>query len=112
MAFVIIMSCYVWTNYSVTRYYPDSKRIYVVIGPGIGHTYRALPDYMYANIPEVESATAVNFTSRMMMGIEGEDWLDTRVSINADSDFFNVFETRFFYGDKEVWDDVNSVIVT
>lgn len=112
LAFVIIMSCYVWTNYSVTRYYPDSERIYVVSGSGIGHTYRALPDYMYANIPEVESATAVNFTSRMMMGIEGEGWLDTRVSINADSDFFNVFETRFIYGDKEVWDDVNSVIVT
>ena len=112
LAFVIIMSCYVWTNYSVTRYYPDSERIYVVSGPGIGHTYRALPGYMYANIPEVEFATAVNFTSRMMMGIEGEDWLDTRVSINADSDFFNVFDTRFIYGDKDVWNDVNSVIVT
>lgn len=69
LAFVIIMSCYVWTNYSFTRYYPDSERIYVVSGSCIGRTYRALPDYMYANIPEVESATAVNFTSRMMMCI-------------------------------------------
>ena len=114
LAFVIIMSCYVWQNLGVARrYYPDSERIMMVTGQtGVFKTsYRAMGKELLDNISEIEAATTLIYGSEMM-AINNEEWLDTRLTMNVDSGFFDVFETEFIYGDKDVWDDVNNAIIT
>ena len=112
LAFVIIMSCYVWQNFNVLRYYPDSERIYVAKSSRYAYTYRAFAEFVQTNIPEIEAATAIMPRSRQMMALGGEDWLDTRVALCADSRFFDVLQTKFIHGDKDVWENVNNAIVT
>ena len=112
LAFVIIMSCYVWQNLSVLTHYPDSERIHIAHSSRYAHTYRAFPGYIQTNIPEIEAATGINFRNRLMMSIGNEDWLDTRIALAADSRFFDVFQTKFIYGDKDVWKNPNNAIVT
>ena len=110
LAFVIIMSCYVWQNLSVSRFYPDADRIYCVGNKGTTYSSFNLGKMLDDRFPEVEmSATVMNRASRFSTR---DVLIEQSFFMGVDPDFFEMFPTRFVYGSKEAFNDFGNVIIT
>ena len=108
LAFVIIMSCYVWQNLSVSRFYPDADRIYCVGNKGTTYSSFNLGKMLDDRFPEVEmSATVMNRASRFLTR---DVLIEQSFFMGVDPDFFEMFPTRFVYGSKEAFNDFGNII--
>ena len=110
LAFVIIMSCYVWQNMSVSRHYPDSDKIYNV---GLfGHTMSSFTwgTTIVDRFPEAEqSVTVLNKYGKWSIG---DILIKEMEFMGIDPDFFDMFPTKVLYGDLEGFNDFSNVIIT
>ena len=112
LAFVIIMSCFVWQNTRVNRMYPDQDRMYAIGTKGSLHSNDLMADVMMDAIPEIVSATTVvNSGTESFSTIDGIE-VPTRSMMGIEKNFFDLFPTEFIYGDETVMNDVNNVIIT
>ena len=59
LAFVIIMSCFVWQNMSVNRHYPDQDRMYAIGAKGTTMSNMVMTGTMMDAIPEIEDGTTI-----------------------------------------------------
>ena len=86
LAFVIIMSCFVWQNMRVNRMYPDADRIFIVGGFGNILSNFTLGQSIQDNFPEVEKAvTVMNRYGKYSMD---EVALEKEEFMGVDPDFF------------------------
>ena len=111
MAFVIIMSCFVWQNLSVNSYYPDQDRMYAVGNKDDVMSNLTLAQKMLDAVPEIESATSIivkTMEPAMIEGnvIEGKSFMGVRAG------FFDMFPMKFYAGSPEVLNDLSNAIVT
>ena len=112
LAFVVIISCYVWQQFEVTRAFPDHERSFVVTN---GDEYLDLQqgafDMVAEQVPEVETAArSWNFTRGAYFNgelIKG----GVRV-LAVDPEFFRFFNFEFMEGSPEVIRDRNQVIIS
>ena len=114
LAFVIIMSCFVWQQYSVGRQYQDYERIYC---PGFANsTFSNIQlNYIVENqIPEVEDMAYLSTNEGLM---NPDDDFSNELSgvvgyLAISSNWFDMFPSKFISGNKDALNDVNNVIVT
>ena len=112
LAFVIIMSCFVWQNIRVNRMYPDQDRMYAIGTKGSLHSNDLMAGAMMDAIPEIVSATTVvNIGTESFSTIDGVN-VPSRSMMGIEKNFFDLFPTKFIYGDETVMNDVNNVIIT
>ena len=110
LAFVIIMSCYVWQNISVSKAYPDSDKIYLIGHSGTTHSNFNLGQMIQDELPEVEES--VTATSRYgKFSIDGIE-VENNTFLGIDPDFFDMFPTEFVHGDREAFNDFGNVIIS
>ena len=110
LAFVIIMSCYVWQQYRVGRQYPDYENIYN-LGQG-GSTYsRAHIGFMAKDmIPDIEAATRIVNYNRILATETTEIGITEAFGIVPN--FFDFFPCRFVAGGKEGVQGSGSVAIS
>ena len=112
LALVIIMSCFVWQNTRVNRMYPDQDRMYAIGTKGSLHSNDLMAGIMMDAIPEIVSATTVvNAGTESFSTIDGVN-VPSRSMMGIEKNFFDLFPTKFIYGDETVMNDVNNVIIT
>ena len=111
LAFVIIMSCFVWQNTRVNSVYPDQDRMYAIGGKGSLMSNPYMAQTMLDAIPELECGTTVLRMTCNPSSIDGS--LLKRESYMAiEGNFFEMFPTRFVYGNADVLNDTGNAIVT
>jgi len=107
LAFVILMSCFVWQQRSVGRQYPDFKSIYCA-----GYYNTTFSNVRFSNIisgqiPGIEQTVNI---------VRYEGLMDESIGIGTylavSSGFFDMFPCRFIAGNHEVLDDASNVIIT
>ena len=112
LAFVIIMSCFVWQNMSVNRHYPDQDRMYAIGAKGTTMSNMVMTGTMMDAIPEIEDGTTI--VARNMYPesyIEGTV-IDDGFYMAIDEGFLELFPTRFIHGSADVLDDIGNAMVT
>ena len=87
LAFVIIMSCFVWQNMSVNRYYPDQDRMYAIGTKGSLMSNAYMAQTMVDAIPELECGTTVLRLSCDPHSI-GETLLERESYMSIERNFF------------------------
>ena len=111
LAFVIIMSCFVWQNMNVNRYYPDQDRMYAVGNKGDVMSNLSMAQIMSDAIPEIECATSIVVQPMEPASIDGvELGQDSYMGIRKG--FFEMFPMKFYEGNPEVLNDPNNAIIT
>ncbi len=106
LAFVILIGCYVWQQYAVTRENPDGKRIYVPGTPEYPGLTMGFPEVV-SKIPEVE--TVSRLVSMSMIDGENEYLMGGAV----DRSFFDMFPGyRFLAGNADVISTKSNVILS
>ena len=99
--FIIIMSCYVWQQYTITRSIPDYQRKYLFSnGHGISmpEEARILKD----RIPEIEDVTRLCYSYSNVVVLEGWEYdLPASTYYIADGNFFKMFPVKFLTGDSD-----------
>ena len=110
LAFVIIMSCYVWQQYRVGRQYPDYENIYI-LGQS-GSTYsRAHIGFMAKDmIPDIEAATRIVNYNRILATETAEIGITEAFGIVPN--FFDFFPCIFVAGGKEGVQSSGSVAIS
>ena len=112
LAFVIIIGCYAWQQYGITREHPDRKNIYCFGMPGyLGLSY-AFVDEVKDRVPEVELATRYCIEANPpIVTINNEE---IEASLTAVSkEFFTMFPYfRFVDGGPEGIEASANVIVS
>lgn len=99
LAFVIIMSCYVWQQYRVGRQYPDYENIYI-LGQSGSTFSRAHIGFMAKDmIPDIEAATRIVNYNRILATETTEIGITEAFGIVPN--FFDFFPCRFVAGGKE-----------
>ena len=99
LAFVIIMSCFVWQNMRVNRMYPDADRIFIVGGFGNILSNFTLGQSIQDNFPEVEKAvTVMNRYGKYSMD---EVALEKEEFMGVDLGGFRMFKKELVYGCEE-----------
>ena len=111
LAFVIIMSCFVWQNMRVNRYYPEQDKMYAVGNKGDVMSNLSVAQTMADAVPEIESATSIIVKSIEPAMIEGTE-LECKSFMGVRAGFFDMFPMKFFAGSPEVLNDVNNAIIT
>ena len=112
LAFVIIMSCFVWQNMRVNRMYPDQDRMYLIGKKGSIHSNAVIARTMKDAIPEIEDATVVFKSGTQSFSTIEDKRIERRSFMGVEKNFFEWFPTRFVYGSPEVLNDVNNAIIT
>lgn len=110
LAFVIIMSCFIWQNLSVNRHYPDYDKIYNV--GSFGHTLSSFTwgPTIVDKFPEAEkSVTVMNKYGKWSIG---DVQVKEQMFMGIDPDFFEMFPTKVIYGDLEGFNDFSNIIIT
>ena len=111
LAFVIIIACYTWQQFAVTREAKDYKRIYALTS---GQEWiSAWPGEMAAvkdRIPDVEAAGRINMygTSAWFNGSQVQGNPEV---YEIDPEIFEFLPQRFVSGDETVLQDRNQVIL-
>ena len=118
LAFVIIMGCFTWQQYSVGRHYPEFERTYCL--RYANSTFSSLQFYhiIEDRIPEIDAMTA-------LVSREGWIWTDNEDTSEVSKDefgiipflvvmpnWFDLLPCRFIHGSEDVLNDVNNAIVT
>ena len=111
LAFVIIMSCFVWQNVSVNRHYPDQDRMYAIGTKGSLMSNPYMAQTMLDAIPELECGTTVLRLTCDPSSIDG-NMLKRESYMAIEGNFFKMFPTRFVYGSADVLNDAGNAIVT
>ena len=112
LAFVIIMSCFVWQNMSVNRHYPDQDRMYAIGGEGDVMSNMVMTQTMMDAIPEIEDGTTLKVLSMYpQSSVEGSD-IGQGFFMGVYKEFFDLFPTEFMYGHVESFNDLGNAIVT
>ena len=111
LAFVIIMSCFVWQNISVNRLYPDQDRMYAIGIKGSLMSNALIAETMVDAIPELECGTTVCRFTCDPHSIDG-NLLKRESYMSIEKNFFEMFPTRFIYGSEDVLNDPSNAIVT
>ena len=112
LAFVIIMSCFVWQNISVNRHYPDQGRMYAIGGEGSVMSNMVMTQTMMDAIPEIEDGTTLKVLSMYpSSSVEGTD-IGQGFHMGVYKEFFDLFPTEFIYGNVESLNDLGNAIVT
>ena len=111
LAFVIIMSCFVWQNISVNRLYPDQDRMYAIGIKGSLMSNAFIAETMVDAIPELECGTTVFRFTCDPHSIDG-NLLKRESYMSIEKNFFEMFPTRFVYGSEDVLNDPGNAIVT
>ena len=112
LAFVIIMSCFVWQNISVNRHYPDQDRMYAIGGEGSVMSNMVMTQTMMDAIPEIEDGTTLKVLSMYpSSSVEGTD-IGQGFHMGVYKEFFDLFPTEFIYGNVESLNDLGNAIVT
>ena len=118
LAFVIIMGCFTWQQYSVGRQYPEVERTYCLRYANSTFSSLQLYHIIEDRIPEIDEMTA-------LIGREGMIWTDAEDTSSLSREefsvipflmvmpnWFDMLPCRFVHGSKEVLNDVNNAIVT
>lgn len=111
LAFVIIMSCFLWQNICVNHRYPDQDRMYAVGLKGSLHSNLVMVQTMADAIPEIETGTSIIERPVDLLEINGEV-TDCRSFIGVDRYFFEMFPADFIAGDASVLENSDNVIIT
>lgn len=110
LAFVIIMSCYVWQQYRVGREYPDHERIYNIGISGSSQSRVHIGFMVKDHIPDVEDATRIVNYNRILATETEEIGITDAFSILPN--FFDFFPCRFVAGGKEGVQSAGSVAIS
>ena len=111
LAFVIIMSCFVWQNMNVNRHYPDQDRMYAIGTKGSLMSNAYIAETMVDAIPELECGTTVLRLTGDPHSIDG-NLLERESYMAIEKNFFEMFPTRFIYGSEDVLNTPSNAIVT
>jgi len=112
LAFVIIMSCFVWQNMSVNRHYPDQDRMYAIGGEGNVMSNMVMTQTMMDAIPEIEDGTTLRVLSMYPSSyVDGAD-IGHDFFMGIYKEFFDLFPTKFIHGSIEALNDLGNAIVT
>ena len=107
LAFVILMSCFVWQQRSVGRQYPDFKSIYCAGYYNTTFSSVRFSNIISGQIPGIEQTVNI---------VRYEGLMDESIGIGTylavSSGFFDMFPCRFIAGNHEVLDDASNVIIT
>ena len=115
LAFVVIISCYVWQQLAITRGTPGYKNVYS-LNMG-GESFDARPGEMSIvqdRIPEVETASRVKKTNYFgkQISIDGQYIASKYNSVTeVDPSFFGFFPSTFVEGSEECLHDRNQLIL-
>lgn len=113
LAFVLLISCYVWQNLRVLSLYPDTERIYSVSSFMSRRLSSGLlwGEIIKDNIPEVEDNC---FAAIRQIPVKMEDGstIGQDGSFFVSDSFWDFFKTDFVYGGPEVLKDKSNVAVT
>ena len=109
LAFVIIISSYVWQQYAVTWENPDRERVYVPGTPGFPALTYGFPDAI-GDIPEIESVSRMcNVVVHPV--IRGEN--TEAESVGVEPEFFEICpQFRFVEGSADVLSVPNNAILS
>ena len=109
LAFVIIISSYVWQQYAVTWENPDRERVYVPGTPGFPALTYGFPDAI-GDIPEIESVSRMcNVVVHPV--IRGEN--TEAESVGVEPEFFEICpQFRFVEGSADVLSAPNNAILS
>ena len=110
LAFVIIMSCFVWQQYRVGRQYPDFERVYILGYGGSIYSSPAIGFMAKDQIPDVEGSTRIVNYSRTL-ATETEQ-IGVMEAFRIMPDFFDFFPCRFIAGGKEGVQVAGSVAIS
>ena len=111
LAFVIIMSCFVWQNMSVNSHYPDQDRMYAIGVKSSVNSNGEMAETMAGAIPELECATTIICTSTDSQSLDGNE-LERKKHLAVEKTFFEMFPTKFLTGSPEVFNGIENVIIT
>ena len=112
LAFVIVISCYTWQQFAVTREANDYQRLYSL---NLGHEdgLEARPGEMALaldRIPDVETAGRI-FCIGQKIVYEGNELPGHSYTCEIDPVIFDFFQFDFIEGTKDVLNDKNQVIL-
>ena len=111
LAFVIIMSCFVWQNTSVNRHYPEQDRMYAIGGKGTTMSNMVMTQTMMDAVPEFEDGTTIK-----VLNMYPESYIDgiavDGFSMRISKGFFALFPTDFIYGSADALDDIGNAMIT
>ena len=111
LAFVIIMSCFVWQNTSVNRHYPEQDRMYAIGGKGTTMSNMVMTQTMMDAIPEFVDGTTI-----IVQNMYPESYIDgiavDGFFMGIKKGFFELFPTDFIYGSADALDEISNVMVT
>ena len=112
LAFVVIIACYTWQQFAITREAPDYKRICALSGAGDEYlsAYPGQLSMVQDRIPEFEKGGRIyNYgTNVIFNGMKVPGFLDI---CNVDPEIFEFLPQEFISGSEEVLKDRNQVIL-
>lgn len=112
LAFVVIIACYTWQQFEITREAPDYKRICALSGAGDEYlsAYPGQLSMVQDRIPEFEKGGRIyNYgTNVIFNGMKVPGFLDI---CNVDPEIFEFLPQEFISGSEEVLKDRNQVIL-
>ena len=111
LAFVVIISCYVWQQFAVTREAPDYKRTFVVT---LGREeLQAIPgeiSVLTDRVPDIE--TGARLWNYGTGGWFKDNVIQGGVDVcHIDPEFFDIFKFDFIEGSPEILRDRDQVIL-
>ena len=112
LAFVVIIACYTWQQFAITREAPDYKRLCALSGAGDEYlsAYPGQLSMVQDRIPEFEKGGRIyNYgTNVIFNGMKVPGFLDI---CNVDPEIFEFLPQEFISGSEEVLKDRNQVIL-
>ena len=112
LAFVVIIACYTWQQFAITREAPDYKRICALVGSGDEYlsAYPGQLSMVQDRIPEFEKGGRISCygTNAIYNGNKVPGYLDI---CNVDSEIFEFLPQEFISGSEDVLKDRNQVIL-
>ena len=112
LAFVIIIFCYTWQQFAITREAPDYKRVYALTNGRQDYFY-AWPGEMAVvqdRVPDIETAGRIEeFGSAVLFN--GEQIPGTSKVYDIDPEMFDFLPQTFLAGDADVLRDKSQVIL-
>ncbi|MBP3269568.1 MAG: FtsX-like permease family protein [Bacteroidales bacterium] len=112
LAFVVIIACYTWQQFAITREAPDYKRLCALSGAGDKYlsAYPGQLSMVQDRIPEFEKGGRISFygTNVYFNGNKIPGYLDIN---DVDPEIFEFLPQEFISGSEEVLKDRNQVIL-
>ena len=114
LAFVIIIGCYAWEQFEVTRENPDRKRVYVLGMPdGWYGLTRGFRDVAAERLSEIEEITHLATGSSCYVKTPADDESSMAEILNIDGRFFDIFpQYRILDGSAEMIDKGAYIMVS